>query len=60
MGFAPRDTARFKIALPSVPLSPTAPPIPATGLTINPMVFTETSFSAFAHNAYSFSNYALE
>jgi hypothetical protein len=43
-----------------VPLSPTAPPIPATGLTINPRVFAGTSFSDFAHNAYSFSNHALE
>ncbi len=44
MGFAPRIIALSRIAFPSVPLSPTAPPIPAMGLTMNPTVFRETSF----------------
>ena len=35
-GFAPSSTARRRVSSPSVPLSATAPPIPATGLTMKP------------------------
>ena len=45
MGLAPRDMALFRIVLPSVPFNPTAPPIPATGFTMNPMVFVGRAFS---------------
>jgi hypothetical protein len=46
MGLAPNAMAWFRIALPSVPFNPTAPPMPATGLTMNPIVFVEIAFSA--------------
>jgi len=36
---APSNMAFSRTALPSVPLRPTAPPIPAMGLTMNPMDF---------------------
>ena len=46
MGLAPKAMAWFRIALPSVPFNPTAPPMPATGLTINPTVFVGKSFQS--------------
>jgi hypothetical protein len=45
MGLAPRDIALFRIVLPSVPFNPTAPPIPAIGFTMNPIVFVGRVFS---------------
>jgi hypothetical protein len=36
--------ALSKTALPSVPFNPTAPPIPATGFTMNPTIFVGKLF----------------
>jgi hypothetical protein len=38
-GFAPKIIALFRIVLPSVPFNPTAPPMPAIGFKMNPIVF---------------------
>ncbi len=53
MGFAPRIMALSRTSLPSVPLSPTAPPIPAIGLTMKPTVFREASFAEFDNGLFS-------
>ena len=44
MGLAPSEMAFCRVCLPSVPFNPTAPPIPATGLTMNPTVFVGREF----------------
>jgi hypothetical protein len=44
-GSAPNDSALLRISCPSVPLRPTAPPMPAIGLTMKPTVLGEECFS---------------
>ena len=43
---APSESALRQISSPSDPLSPTFPPIPATGFTINPILFMTSASSS--------------
>ena len=48
-GIAPLLTASRNTVVPSVPLRPTTPPIPAIGLTMNPILTNFSRFSASLH-----------
>jgi hypothetical protein len=54
IGSAPRPTALSSISFQSVPFSPTAPPMPAMGFTMNPNFFNCLPFGACDEGAFMF------
>ena len=53
IGFAPFRTAWRSVFFPSVPFRPTAPPIPAIGLTRKPTLFTLSRLNRFSVERFS-------